>query len=788
MQYRRKEIIGIALGLLSIFLMASFVTYDPTESPGGISSDIAQSNIMGIFGIYASYYMMKFSFGWATLFLPLGMGLMSYAIFTRKNIQDYLRAVAYLGATSLWVSSIIAYVGISRDLWWKAEYSGLFGYSLTVFIRDLVGVYAYGILMVAILVLIVSGFFHISLYDELLNLRDFLREKLESFKEKRRLKSVIVSPAELIIQTETQPLADIEEINETEIVHDFQENEVQPESKDELEPFLASDEVENAEDLPHSEIGETQAVVESEEDESIVDSVAGEAEEIAIEDEVEIKETDLDAQKERRARYRQYRLPSTDYLIDPIEISNHLDRDSLHEKAEHLVHALETFGVKGKVVKISPGPVITLFEIEPGEGVRVNKFTNLSDDLARVMKAQRIRVIAPIPGSKSVGIELPNEQPSIVYLKNIINSEEFVNSKSKLTIGLGKTTVGDAYTFELNKMPHLLVAGATGAGKSVCINTIIVSILYKAKPDEVKFILIDPKKLELATYKSLVGYHLITAPNLEEYVMTTAENAVGILDSAITEMERRFQVFADARVRNITEYHDRQKQNSELENIPYIVVLIDELADLMMTSGRAVEEPITRLAQKARAVGIHLVVATQRPSVDVITGLIKSNFPARISFQVSSKIDSRTIIDQMGAEKLLGRGDMLFLLPGSASPIRLHNALVELDEIEAIMEHITSQPKPDEVMLPETKEKKVDSDFAVDEDTDELLKDAARMVIESQQASVSMLQRKFRIGYSRAGRLIDELEALGIVSGYSGSKARDVLVELPYLDTVFGDE
>ena len=787
MQYRRKEIVGIILGLLAVFLLASFITYDPTESPGGISSDIAKTNIMGIFGIYASYYMMKFSFGWATIFLPLSMGLLSYAIFTRKNIQDYLHTIAYVAATTLWVSSIIAYVGISRDLWWKAEYSGLFGYSLTVFVRDLVGVYAYGILMIAILVLIVSGFFHISLYDELLNLRDFLIEKFQKFKEKRRLKSVIVSPTQPIIQNETEPLTDIEEIAETVIVDDFQEVEAQPESTDELEISLASDEVKKSAELSDSKLG-AEEVVESVEDENIVESEADEAEEITIEDEVEIKETDLDAQKERRARYRQYRLPSTDYLIDPIEISTHIDRDTLHEKAEHLVHALETFGVKGKVVKISPGPVITLFEIEPGEGVRVNKFTNLSDDLARVMKAQRIRVIAPIPGSKSVGIELPNEQPSIVYLKNIINSEEFVKSESKLTIGLGKTTVGEAYTFELNKMPHLLVAGATGAGKSVCINTIIVSILYKAKPDEVKFILIDPKKLELAAYKSLVGYHLITAPNLDEYVMTTAENAVGILDSAITEMERRFQVFADARVRNIAEYHARQKENSELENIPYIVVLIDELADLMMTSGRAVEEPITRLAQKARAVGIHLVVATQRPSVDVITGLIKSNFPARISFQVSSKIDSRTIIDQMGAEQLLGRGDMLFLLPGSASPIRLHNALVELDEIEAIMEHITSQPKPDEVMLPETKEKKVDSDFAVDEDTDELLKDAARMVIESQQASVSMLQRKFRIGYSRAGRLIDELESLGIVSGYSGSKARDVLVELSYLETVFGDE
>jgi S-DNA-T family DNA segregation ATPase FtsK/SpoIIIE len=315
----------------------------------------------------------------------------------------------------------------------------------------------------------------------------------------------------------------------------------------------------------------------------------------------------------------------------------------------------------------------------------------------------------------------------------------------------------------------------------------IVSILYKAKPDEVKFILMDPKKVELATYKSLVGYHLITAPNLDEYVMTTAENAVAILDSAIVEMERRFQIFSEARVRNITEYHDRRKENPNLESIPFVVVVIDELADLILTSGRAIEEPITRLAQKARAVGIHLVLATQRPSVDVITGLIKSNFPARISFQVSSKVDSRTILDQMGAEKLLGRGDMLFLLPGTASPIRLHNAYVTLDEIEAIMEHIEEQPKPEEMTLPETRKEKLAGDFSLDEDQDELLHDAAKLVTQTQQASVSLLQRKFRIGYSRAGRLVDELESLGIVSGYSGSKAREVLVDESYLDNIFNE-
>ena len=336
-------------------------------------------------------------------------------------------------------------------------------------------------------------------------------------------------------------------------------------------------------------------------------------------------------------------------------------------------------------------------------------------------------------------------------------------------------------------MPHLLVAGATGAGKSVCINTIIISILYNAKPDEVKFILMDPKKVELTTYKSLVGYHLITAKNLDEYVMTTSENSVSILNSAINEMERRFQVFSDVRVRNLDEYNTKRNRDSSLENIPYVVVIIDELADLMMTSGRAIEEPITRLAQKARAVGMHLIVATQRPSVDVITGLIKSNFPARISFQVSSKIDSRTIIDQMGAEKLLGRGDMLFLLPGSASPIRVHNAYVTLDEIEQIMNHISCQPKPDEVKLPEIKKMESSNEFDISENQDELLKDAAILVVDAQQASVSLLQRKFRIGYSRAGRIVDELESLGIVSGYSGSKAREVLVDHTYINEIFGD-
>jgi len=765
MNYRRQEVIGILLCVLALCVFLSFATYNPFESPSGLTPEVAQTNIMGLFGIYTSYYLMKFSFGWGTFFLPIIMGLAGFTLFTRRDWEQTLHYSGFLTGIGIWVSLLIAWVGQSRRGMWEAEYPGFIGYNLWNFLVDIFGVYASGIIQVVVFILLISGLLHFSIYSAAKNIYENLTENWIEWQERRALGKVIIQKNEMEISSNKDK-------PESEVNQKSDEIEVSPE---EVEEPLEAD--------ADSELNLEPITAENTVGEEILEGLP--QENIAIEDEAEIEEGDLDAEKERKAKYRQYKMPILEYLHDPVEIRNPHSEEELKEKANSLSHALDTFGVTGRVVRISPGPVITLFEIEPAEGVRVNKFTNLSDDLARVMKAQRVRIIAPIPGSKSVGIELPNNNPSTVFLKNIINSEQFIKSESKLSISLGKTTTGDAYVFDLGKMPHILVAGATGAGKSVCINTMIVSILYKAKPDEVKFILIDPKKLELATYKSLEGYHLITAPNLDEYVMTTPENAVGILDSAIVEMERRFQVFADARVRNIGEYQDRKKENLDLETIPFLVVVIDELADLMLTSGRAIEEPITRLAQKARAVGIHLIVATQRPSVDVITGVIKSNFPARIAFQVSSKIDSRTIIDQMGAEKLLGNGDLLFLLPGTASPIRLHNAYVTLDEIEAIMTHVSNQPKPEEILLPETRKEKLDGDFVLEEDQDELLRDAAVLVIQNQQASVSLLQRKFRIGYSRAGRLVDELESLGIISGYSGSKAREVLVDESYLDTIF---
>ncbi len=769
MNYRRQEIAGILLCVLALFVLLSFLTYNPLETPSGLSSEIANKNIMGIFGIYTSYYLMKFTFGWGTLFLPLSMGIIGYTLFARREWKLTLRISGYLVCFGVWVSIVLAWIGQFWGGMWEAEYPGIAGYMLWNFLMGIFGLYAAVIIFFVFTILLISGMLNISIYDSARTTFEKLKDKLLSWRERNRLDKVI-------IRHDNNNIREVEEIPDNTDVED-------------VESF----ESELVKDLPKPDVmDEVDEIIQTtgKGNESInkgklMDNIS--EDDITIDKEKAVEEGDLDAEKERRARYRQYKLPTLEYLHDAIEIKDPQSEEDLKEKANQIIHALETFGVSGRVVRISPGPVITLFEIEPAEGVRVNKFTNLADDLARVMRAQRVRIIAPIPGSKSVGVELPNDNPATVYLKNIINSEQFIQSKSKLTISLGKTTTGDAYVFDLSKMPHILVAGATGSGKSVCINTMIVSILYKSKPDEVKFILMDPKKIELSSYQSLVGYHLVTASNLDEYVMTTAENSVAILDSAIIEMERRFQIFSDARVRNITEYHERKIDNTDMESIPYVIVVIDELADLMMTSGRAIEEPITRLAQKARAVGIHLIVATQRPSVDVITGLIKSNFPARISFQVSSKVDSRTIIDQMGAEKLLGNGDMLFLLPGTASPLRLHNAFVTLDEIEAIMAHIEDQPKPEEVTLPEIRKEKIVGNFSLDDDQDELLHDAAILVTQNQQASVSLLQRKFRIGYSRAGRLIDELESLGIVSGYGGSKAREVLVDVSYLDNIFNE-
>lgn len=492
----------------------------------------------------------------------------------------------------------------------------------------------------------------------------------------------------------------------------------------------------------------------------------------------------MDAMAERAKPKRKYQLPLAEILESPPTIRSGFSKDELVDRANFLTQSLNTFGVEGRVVNVSPGPVITLFEVEPAEGVRVNKFVALADDLARVMEASRVRVIAPIPGKSSVGIEIPNRDPDTVYFKSVISSEKFVNSNFNLTLAIGKTTSGEISTLELDEMPHLLIAGTTGSGKSVCLNTIICSLLYSATPDEVKFVIIDPKKVEMTLYRALAGYHLLEMEDIDEPIVTSLDHSILALRSVEKEMERRYNKMADETVRNIAEYNAKMEKSGN-PIMPFIIVVIDELADLMMMSAKDVEAPIARLAQLSRAVGIHLVVATQRPSVDVITGVIKANFPSRIAFQVATKIDSRTIIDMSGAEKLIGKGDMLYLGSGASEPIRLHNAYISLDEIESIVTHVKNQPKPDALVLPSIREGTVGgTDFEGTIGQDEMFNDAVQLVITHQQGSISLIQRRLKLGYSRAARLIDEMEQAGIVGPFTGSKAREVLVDASYLESL----
>ena len=491
-----------------------------------------------------------------------------------------------------------------------------------------------------------------------------------------------------------------------------------------------------------------------------------------------------------------YKLPPSELLDPPGGEQFKIDKETLHANSIILQKKLADFGVEGEVVAVRPGPVITMYEFKPAAGVKVRRIVMLADDLAMALRAVSVRILAPIPGESVVGIEIPNPRRETVFLREVIESESYQSSESKLTLALGKDIGGTPFSTDLSRMPHLLVAGATGTGKSVSINAMILSILFKSTPQDVKFIMVDPKMLELTVYEDI--------PHLLVPVVTDPKKAAAALFWAMDEMDRRYRLMREKGARNIDNYNrtlERETANkkpvieltepqsaldtteiggkldgeSELvhERLPRIVIIVDELADLMMTVGRDIEEYITRLAQKARAAGIHLILATQRPSVDVITGLIKANFPARISFQVTSRVDSRTILDSIGSEKLLGNGDLLYLPPGTARVTRVHGAFVSDQEVRKVMSFIKQQARPN--YRPDVFEIKKEIDGAVgDEEFDEMYDQAVAIITETQQASISMIQRRLRVGYNRAARMIEQMEREGVVGPADGAKPREV--------------
>lgn len=733
---RQREVLGFILLILTVLLSISFASYSERDELLMNHYGLID-NQMGIAGVFISYFFIKLGIGyfaWGLIPLLFAWGLFLLFGWNKK----ILKRCTGFGLGLILILSVlfsvdpIAKNGLNFDSGFIP--GGFVGGSLALLFSDWLGVTPAIIVLIAALILLISAFFRFSLAAPFKHAdkadRDKekkIRPRFRLFNRKSKNKKPAVTPLFPAAQETSLPVTNSRE-----------------KIKATLKPKNNEQKNRKTEEKSSPQPGKTFAA-------------------------------------------RNYILPGPE-LLNAAPLKSGYDEHELRDKGDLLTRALAEFNVDARVVNIIPGPVITMYELELGAGVRVNKIAHLEDDIARIMAAKHVRIQAPIPGKTVVGVEIPNRDPELIHFHSIVNAPVFQSAKSLLSVAVGKTTEGKPFCFDLAKMPHLLVAGTTGSGKSVCINTIIMSVLYKARPDEVKFILVDPKMIELSIYKALEPYHLITSEDFDEYVITNTQNAIYALRSAVVEMESRYVKMLDNKVRNIDEYNDKMKKAGK-PVMPYIVVVIDELADLMASKmGKGeIELPIQRLAQKSRAVGIHLVVATQRPSVDVITGVIRANFPARIAFAVATKTDSRTILDVNGAEQLLGRGDMLFLPPGRSEPIRLHNAYVSLEEIENVLDHICQQPQTgDDFILPTAVEgSDADDDFDNGNgggERDALFNEARKLVIMHQQGSASLLQRRLKVGYSRAGRLIDELEEAGIVGPSMGSKAREVLVGPEYID------
>jgi len=734
-QQRINEIIGFVYIAIAILVLASLMTYEPTDL--GFFASTANTQLHNFVGIIGAYIgaILFFAIGQSAYIIPFLCFVWAIDRFTSQQPQRSLIKFSGTAVLFLATSSFLALVfnGDSIARMKAGGVSGMFLSSLLDKYFGTVGSYVIVITLMMLSILLATEFLIIPFLGIFINK---VNELYQEGKEKRSLAKA--QKLQVKIRNE-KPVLKKPVLNVNE-------------SKAQLKPLKKSP-----------------AILESPKPEQLVSPKI----------KIDKKHTQSFERNEKASvkiepkSVGEYKFPSLDLLDSPPPTEERQMKEDLTASSAILEETLRDFGIDVRVSQVEKGPVITRYELDPAPGVKVNKITVLSDDIALAMKAQSVRIIAPIPGKSRVGVEVPNSTASLVFLREVLMSDEFQGAKSKLTLALGKDTAGMPVVCDLAKMPHMLIAGTTGAGKTVCVNSIILSMLYNASPDELKFILVDPKMVEMAMFNRL--------PHLICPVITNAKKASGALSWLVNEMETRYKILAKVTSRNIAIFNQKAKEGQFKDDpdvpdgLPYIVLVIDELADLMAVASNEIESAITRLAQLSRAVGIHIILATQRPSVDVITGVIKANFPARISFKVASKVDSRTVLDANGADKLLGRGDMLFMEPSVSKPTRAQSSLVSDKEIERVMDFIASQRGMEfDEGISKQQEKK---SFGKSSDKDELFDDAVQLIMESGQASVSILQRRLRLSYTRAARIIDSMEAESLIGPYCGSKPREILVD-----------
>lgn len=773
--------------IVTPYLAVAFVSYfftwqtdqDKVMGPVGVLlfGDAGVSNVLGKFGALISHIFIHNWFGVTSFWFPLLALTAGLQLLSKNNFLPLGKVFRFGLFFCVFGSVLLGYA--FRNNWFYP--GGVFGFEISSWMNGVFGMIGTGLFLFFIIICFLIIVFNISL--------DFFKKPI--------VDEAIAEPELVTDNRPRNTLHDIEEdldgLQEEEGTNEVENSEIEPEveveEEIEEEPEIETEEeiVPLVQELVISPIPVVPTeTTELSSDDGVQFTVEKKEEVVLSGDEIEMKANELVkefGEYDPTLDLSGYQFPTID-LLEMYSSSGEpgVNAEELNLNKNRIVETLGNYGIAIDKIKATIGPTVTLYEIIPAAGVRISKIKNLEDDIALSLSALGIRIIAPIPGKGTIGIEVPNQNPEMVPMRSLIASEKFQNSSMDLPVALGKTISNEIFIADLAKMPHLLMAGATGQGKSVGLNAILVSLLYKKHPSQIKFVLVDPKKVELTLFNKIERHFLAKLPDSAEAIITDTKKVVHTLSSLCTEMDTRYDLLKDAQVRNIKEYNTKfinRKLNPENGHrfLPYIVLVVDEFADLIMTAGKEVEAPIARLAQLARAIGIHLIIATQRPSVNIITGTIKANFPSRIAFRVTSKIDSRTILDSGGAEQLIGRGDMLYSTGNDL--IRLQCAFVDTPEVEKITDYIGSQRAyPSAYLLPEFIDENAESRMEMDDsDRDSLFEDAARIIVQHQQGSASLLQRKLKLGYNRAGRIVDQLEAAGIIGPFEGSKAREVLIK-----------